>query len=150
LERTLDDSANRRSLLPEAFLIADELLIVADRILSGLQVNEKAIHRNLEVYAPFAALERVLVALSKAGADRLAMHERLRGHSMQAWEAVQAGKPNPLLQQLVQDEEIQRYLGGIDTAGLMDASRHLGAAPGRARKLAAAIRRQIEATNLSE
>jgi adenylosuccinate lyase len=145
LERTLDDSANRRSLLPEAFLTADELLRAADRILSGLQVNLDAIRRNLETYAPFAALERVLMALSTAGADRQTMHERLRGHSMQAWEVIQAGKPNPLAQQLSQDEEIQRYLGDIDLAGLMDVSHHLGDAPGRARKLAAAIREKIAA-----
>ena len=145
LERTLDDSANRRSLLPEAFLIADELLRVADRILTGLQVNEKAIRHNLEIYAPFAALERVLMALSKAGADRQAMHERLRGHSMQAWGAVQAGKPNPLSQNLGQDEEIQRYLGEVDIAGLMDVTHHLGDAPRRARKLAESIRQQVAA-----
>jgi adenylosuccinate lyase len=143
LERTLDDSANRRSMLPEAFLIADELLLVADRILSGLQVDEAAIQRNLEIYAPFAALERVLMALSKAGADRQALHERLRQHSLRAWEAVQAGKPNPLAMQLLQDEEIRHYLGDEETAGLMDATHYLGDAPGRARDLAAAIRRQI-------
>jgi adenylosuccinate lyase len=145
LERTLDDSANRRSLLPEAFLAADELLQVADRILSGLLVNEVAIQRNLETYAPFAGLERVLMALGKAGADRQAMHELLRGHAIQAWEAVQAGKPNPLAQQLRHDEEIHRFLGDTDPAELMDVARHVGDAPQRARKLAAAIREQIAA-----
>ena len=64
--------------------------------LIGLQVNETAMQHNLGIYGPFAAIERVLMALGKAGADRQAMHERLRGHAMQAWEAVQAGKPNLL------------------------------------------------------
>jgi len=75
------------------------------------------------------------MALSKAGADRQAMHERLREHSMQAWEAVQAGKPNPLAQQLKQDEEIRRYLGETDPSVLMDAAHHLGDASVRARKI---------------
>jgi adenylosuccinate lyase len=142
LERTLDDSANRRSLLPEAFLITDELLRVSERIITGLRVDQAAIRRNLEIYAPFAAVERVLMALSKAGADRQAMHERLRGHSMQAWEAIQAGKPNPLAQLISQDEEIRRYLGVEEIAGLMDATHHLGDAPQRARRLAAHIHTQ--------
>jgi adenylosuccinate lyase len=142
LERTLDDSANRRSLLPEAFLITDELLRVSERIISGLQVNLAAIRRNLETYAPFAAVERVLMALSKAGADRQAMHERLRQHSMLAWEAVQAGTPNPLAQWIAQDEEIRRYLGEDKIAGLMDVTHHLGDASQRARRLAVQIRSQ--------
>ena len=77
LERTLDDSANRRTLLPEAFLIADELLRTASRIVDGLVVNMDALRRNLAVYGPFAASERVLMALVKSGADRQAMHEKL-------------------------------------------------------------------------
>jgi adenylosuccinate lyase len=145
LERTLDDSANRRSLLPEAFLIADELLQVSERILSGLVVNHSAMRRNLEIYAPFAALERALMALSKAGADRQAMHERLRQHSMQAWEAIQAGKPNPLAELLAQDGEFRRYLRDEDIARLIDASHHLGDAPQRTRELAAKIRLQVAA-----
>jgi adenylosuccinate lyase len=141
LERTLDDSANRRSLLPESFLITDELLGVTHRIISGLQVNQAAIRRNLEIYGPFAAVERVLMALSKAGADRQAMHERLRQHSMQAWGAIQGGMPNPLATQLEQDEEIHCYLGDREISALMDAAHHLGDAPQRARELAATIRK---------
>ena len=106
LERTLDDSANRRTLLPEAFLICDELLLTTKRILSGLQVNETAIRRNLATYAPFAAVERVLMALVKAGADRQVMHEYLREHSLTAWGAVQSGNPNPLAELISHDPEI--------------------------------------------
>jgi adenylosuccinate lyase len=96
LERTLDDSANRRTLIPEAFLISDELLISASKILTGLQVNETAMRLNLATYAPFAAVERVLMALGKSGADRQVMHETLRQHSLAAWAAVKAGQANPL------------------------------------------------------
>jgi adenylosuccinate lyase len=139
LERTLDDSANRRTLLPEAFLIADELLIVMRRILDGLQFDLQAMQRNLGVYAPFAALERLLAALSKAGADRQAMHERLRQHAMQAWESVQSGDENPLVEQLSGDPQLTHYLAPAEIRRLMDASRHVGDAPRRARLLAQAI-----------
>jgi adenylosuccinate lyase len=138
LERTLDDSANRRVLLPETFLICDELLRVARRILNGLVVNQAAMQRNLAVYGPFAATERVLMALGKAGADRQAMHERLRQHALAAWEAVQAGQPNPLADLLAVDGELLAYLPAEEIRRLMDASGHLGDAAQRARQLAAA------------
>jgi adenylosuccinate lyase len=140
LERTLDDSANRRTLLPEAFLICDELLITTRHILNGLQVNEKAIQRNLEAYAPFAAVERVLMTLSKAGADRQVMHEYLREHSLTAWDAVQSGNPNPLVELISHDPEITRYLPANELCQLMDVSQYLGGAPQRARQMAETVR----------
>jgi adenylosuccinate lyase len=143
LERTLDDSANRRTLLPEAFLICDELLITTRHILDGLQVNEKAIQRNLEAYAPFAGMERVLMSLSKAGADRQVMHEYLREHSLTAWEAVQSGNPNPLVELVINDPEITHYLPANELYQLMDVSRYLGDAPQRARHMAETIRKAI-------
>lgn len=143
LERTLDDSANRRTLLPEAFLIADELLLVSTRLVKGLVVNEVAIQRNFAVYGPFAASERVLMALSKAGADRQAMHERLRQHAMFAWEAVQAGQPNPLVEIVTADPELQRFLPVSKLRSLMEASHHLGDAPQRARRMADALRTAV-------
>ncbi len=143
LERTLDDSANRRFLLPEAFLIADELVSVTLRLLAGLQVDEKAIQRNLETYGPFAATERVLMALGKAGADRQAMHEHLRQHAMAAWEAIQRGEANPLAQRLCTDPQFLRFLSESQLRALMDISQHLGDAPQRARELAQTIRQAL-------
>jgi adenylosuccinate lyase len=140
LERTLDDSANRRSLLPEAFLIADELLRVAFQLIDGLQVNETAMAHNLEVYAPFAATERLLMRLVKAGADRQVMHEKLREHAMKAWGAIQKGEPNRLIENLAQDPSITRYISPEGVRSLMNASHQLGDAPQRARKLAEKIR----------
>jgi adenylosuccinate lyase len=140
LERTLDDSANRRALLPEAFLITDELLRVSQRLLSGLQVNEAAMRRNLAVYGPFAAIERVLMAAAKGGADRQEMHECLRQHAMQAWGAVQAGDPNPLEEMIATDEHVRRYLREESLHSLMDANTYLGDAPQRALKLAEDVR----------
>jgi len=141
LERTLDDSANRRSLLPEAFLIADELLLVATRLVKGLVVNQTAIERNFATYGPFAAIERVLMALGKAGADRQEMHERLREHAMSAWAAVQSGQPNNLQELVAGDADLQRYLPPQALIELMDASGHIGDAPQRALLMAEAIQK---------
>jgi adenylosuccinate lyase len=143
LERTLDDSANRRTLLPEAFLIADELLRASRRIIDGLQVDEEALARNLAEYGPFAATERVLMALGKAGADRQAMHARLREHSLQAWEDVKAGKPNPLADQICRDPAFLAYLTVDQFRSLMDVSGYVGDAPRRARALASKIKRSL-------
>jgi adenylosuccinate lyase len=144
LERTLDDSANRRVLLPESCLLADELLGTTSRLLAGLQIDQAAMRRNLAEYAPFAAIERVLMALGKAGADRQAMHERLRQHALDAWEALRAGQPNPLNAILAGDPEIRRYLPEADLSTFMDAVHHLGDAPARARLLAAELHRVLE------
>jgi adenylosuccinate lyase len=143
LERTLDDSANRRILLPEACLAADELLRTANSILGKLRVDQAAIARNLEIYGPFAATERVLMALVKAGADRQAMHERIRLQAMRAWEALRAGGENPLTLGLCQDEQITAFLPAGEIRRLMDARSHVGDAPRRARAMARLIGKAI-------
>jgi adenylosuccinate lyase len=140
LERTLDDSANRRTLLPEAFLITDELLRVSKKIIEGLAVNESAINHNLDVYGPFAAIEKILMALSKAGADRQEMHELLRGHAMSAWAEVQAGRPNPLHARIRGDEQLLGYMTAEELSQLMDARQHVGNAPQKAVKMSDEIR----------
>jgi adenylosuccinate lyase len=140
LERTLDDSANRRTLFPEAFLICDELLLTTKQIISGLQVNREAIKHNLQAYAPFAGVERVLMALAKAGADRQVMHEYLRQHSLTAWAEVQAGRPNMLDELISHDPEITCYLPADELCRLMDISHYLGNAPQRARKMSETVR----------
>ncbi len=140
LERTLDNSANRRVLLPESCLLADELLHTAGRLLAGLQIDQDAMKRNLDEYGPFAAIEPLLMALGKAGADRQAMHERLRQHALDAWEALRAGQPNPLNAILAGDPEIRRYLPEADLSKSMEAVHYLGDAPQRARLLARELR----------
>lgn len=146
LERTLDDSANRRTILPESFLIADELLLVTDEILSDLAVYHRGIAHNLDAYGAFAATEPLLMALSKQGAGRQDMHERLRQHSLRAWSAVQEGKENPLLEYVLGDDDIRRYLSAEEIKGAMDIRGYVGDAPRRAARLASRIEGDLKET----
>lgn len=139
LERTLDDSANRRILLPEACLAADELLCIANNIFSDLRINEAAIAHNLDVYGPFAATERVLMGLVKAGANRQEMHERIRLYALKTWDTLGQGVENPLADNLCRDAKLAEYLSEQDIRHLMVASSHIGDAPERARALAKSI-----------
>lgn len=140
LERTLDDSANRRMILPESFLIADELIRSAAKIIQGLRINTDAIQRNLAAYAPFAATERVLMAMGKSGADRQEMHERLRQHALIAWQEVQAGRANPLADYLRADNVISAAIPADELEALFDVRGYTGIAPARARQLAVRLR----------
>ena len=145
LERTLDDSANRRIYLPEAFLVSDELLRRAGRVIRGLNVHQEGIERNLEAYGVFAATERLLMELVRNGADRQAMHEVIREHSMAAWGAVWVGEPNPLADRLAADAQVLRYVDAARVRELLDASGHVGDAPERARRMAETIREALDA-----
>jgi adenylosuccinate lyase len=147
LERTLDDSGNRRLILPEAFLLADELLHRARRILDGLVIHDAGVARQLKAYGPFAASERLLMELVKAGADRQQMHEVIRRHSLEAWNvlAQDLSARNPLPDLLAGDPEVLAYLSADRVQELMDASGYLGDAPLRARELAARLWQACEA-----
>jgi adenylosuccinate lyase len=144
LERTLDDSGNRRLALPQAFLLTDELLRCADRILRGLVINDRVVARNLAIYGTFAATERLLMELVKAGADRQAMHELIRQHSLAAWDAIQQGEPNPLTDRLAADAVVLAYLPVEQVQLLLDAREYVGDAPHRARGLAETVRRRLD------
>jgi adenylosuccinate lyase len=142
LERTLDDSANRRTILPEAFLIADELITRATRLIEGMRVDRLASERLLAAYGPFAATERLLMELARHGADRQAMHEVMRQHAMAAWAAVQQGLANPLIASLSTDPQLLSYASPEQLIAWLDATDYVGDAPQRARALAARIREQ--------
>lgn len=144
LERTLDDSANRRVILPEAFLAVDELLLRALRLVRALHIDPEASARLLRTYGIFAATERLLMELVKAGADRQHMHEVIRQHSMAAWEALRRGEANPLMQRLSGDSTITAYLPPERVRTLLDATQHIGDAPARARFLAHSLRAALE------
>ncbi|MCX8061150.1 MAG: adenylosuccinate lyase [Anaerolineales bacterium] len=135
LENTLDDSASRRTLLPEMFLITDELLKTALRLVRNLVIQEENIRRNFQRFAPFAATERILVAATQAGASRQEIHELLRRLSMQAWDAIRQGADNPLAELIAQDITLQRYLSIERLRDLMSVERYLGDAPQRSRHL---------------
>lgn len=144
LERTLDDSANRRTILPESFLACDEMLIELERVLKGMEIDTAGIEADLARFGPFASLERVLTALVLQGADRQAMHERLRQHSLEAWRAVEAGEPNPLPDLLVKDTTLLHYLQPGRLRELLDATGYTGLAPQRALAFARRIRARLE------
>jgi adenylosuccinate lyase len=126
MERTLDDSANRRLVLPQAFLGIDAILILLENVASGLVVYPQVIARNLAEELPFMASENLLMAAVQAGGDRQDLHERIRRHSQAAALVVkQQGAPNDLLDRLQQDEAFAR----IDIAATLDPSHFVGRAP---------------------
>lgn len=143
LERTLDDSANRRTLLPEAFLLADAMLLRARALVGGLAIDAAASDRLLNSYGTFAGTERVLMEASSAGGDRHALHEVLRDHAMVAWAAVARGEDNPLPALIAADERVTRFVPPERIPALCDARAHVGDAPWRARQLALRIRAQL-------
>jgi adenylosuccinate lyase len=96
LERTLDDSANRRLVLPEAFLATDGILQTLLNVSSGLVVHEAQIASHVARELPFMATEELMMAATKRGADRQEMHEAIRGHSLAAAEEMKAGRTNDL------------------------------------------------------
>jgi adenylosuccinate lyase len=128
LERTLDDSANRRLSLPESFLAADAILVLATNVAAGLEVREATIRRNVEHVMPFMATERWLMAGVQAGGDRQTLHEVIRRHARAVADAVEQGKPNDLVERLAADAAFSQ----VDAAALrreLDASRYVGRAP---------------------
>jgi adenylosuccinate lyase len=136
LERTLDDSANRRLMLPEAFLAVDEILKVGLRLIRDLTVREDVIRRNLDTYGPFAATERLLMEAVKAGANRQHFHELIRRHAMTAWSVMSSGQGNPLVSLLVTDSEVTKFIPVEKARTLLDATHYVGDAPERALALA--------------
>jgi adenylosuccinate lyase len=144
LERSLDDSANRRLVQAEGFLAVDEIVSRTTRIVREMTIDERAIRRNMIQYGPFAATERVLMALVTAGAGRQEAHEWLRLLSLQAWEIMQAGNENPLLRLLEGDEQVTNYLTIPQLRDLTDSSTHTGTAALRAAAFAKTVRKTLK------
>lgn len=116
-ERTLDDSANRRLVIPECFLAVDGILNIYMNVTSGLIVNQKVIEKHVLEELPFMATENILMEAVKRGGDRQELHEAIRTYSMEASTAIKGGKDNKLLQKIVEDsrfklsrEEIQEMM----------------------------------------
>jgi len=109
LERTLDDSANRRIVIPEAFLATDAILVLATNVAAGLEVREAVIARHVAATMPFLATERLLMKGVKAGGDRQTLHEVIRAHSLAVAQAVaEQDAPNDLLDRLAADPAFKR------------------------------------------
>ena len=135
LERTLDDSANRRLFLPQAFLSMDEVLTTAKKVVDGMNVHEATIRRNLEAFGVFAATERLLMELGRRGADRQQMHEVIREQSLKAWADVQEGKANPLIGLLSSEASVLKFMTKYEVIAILDASDYYGDASAMAMKI---------------
>ncbi len=128
LERTLDDSANRRLVLPEAYLAADALLLLWAAVAEGLDVHQAMVRRNLAEELPFMAAEEILLAAAARGGDRQKLHERLRELAVEAGRHVkELGEPNPLLDLVAADAAFD--LDREALAALLEPARFVGLAP---------------------
>ena len=107
LERSLDDSANRRLVLPDAFFCADAVLSLASHVAEGLQVRPATVAARVQRELPFMATEQLLMEATLRGGDRQELHERLRQHSLAAQEAVERGEANPLIDAVLADPEFR-------------------------------------------
>ena len=144
LERTLDDSANRRIFMPEAFIATDEMLMTELKIVKGINIHSTATERLMNDYGIFASTERLLMELGRRGADRQEMHEVIREESLSAWKSVQEGKGNPLKENLMKDERILQYLPGPEIEKLLDAHDYTGDAARRTSYVIAEARKLIQ------
>jgi adenylosuccinate lyase len=126
LERTLDDSANRRVVIPEAFLAVDGILEILTNILNGLVVYPRVIASHIVAELPFMATENILMAAVKAGGNRQKLHDRIRIHSHAAAEQVKKfGKPNDLIERLKNDSAFAK----VDFKKVLNPKDYIGRAP---------------------
>jgi len=126
LERTLDDSANRRIAIPGAFLATDGILRVFLNVVSGLVVNEPVIRRHLREELPFIATENLLMQAVKAGGDRQELHEKIRAHAQAAARRIKdTGEENDLLLRLKADKAFAK----VNVEVALDPSHYVGLAP---------------------
>lgn len=127
LERTLDDSANRRISIPEGFLCADAILRLAQNITADLRVNEKIVERTVMEYLPFIATENLMMEAVKRGGDRQQLHEIIRRCSMEATAKMKAGEGCDLLKRLAAEEEFG--LKEEEMAALLNPEDYIGRCP---------------------
>jgi adenylosuccinate lyase len=126
LERTLDDSANRRLVIPEAFLAVDGILEILTNVLDGLVVYPKVIAAHVEAELPFMATENILMAAVKEGGNRQSLHEKIRQHSQAAAAQVkQEGKRNDLIDRLKDDPDFEN----VNFAKVLNPDDYIGRAP---------------------
>ena len=127
-ERTLDDSANRRVIIPEAFLAIDECLILYVKVMEGIEVYPNVIKNNLNKYSPFSLTEAVLMKAVESGGNRQEIHEKLRVHSAKAWKSVLAGEENTLIQEMKLDSELTKFVTVDQLEELIKSDSYIGLA----------------------
>jgi len=127
-ERTLDDSANKRLAIPEAFLASDAMLILAENVAKGIVVHSKIIERHINEELPFMATENILMEAVKKGGDRQILHEEIRELSQQAaYRVKEEGKDNDLLERILSSEKFA--LDKSDLKRILDLKKFIGRAP---------------------
>ena len=124
LERTLDDSANRRISLPEGFLCADAILRLAQNVTDGLRVNKKVIEKAVKEYLPFIATENLMMEAVKRGGDRQKIHEIIRRCSMEATAKMKDGEECDLLARLAKEKKFG--LTEAEMKKLLDPALYIG------------------------
>ena len=135
MERTLDDSANRRISLPEGFLCADAVLRLCQNVTNGLHVNEKIVDRTIREYLPFLATENIMMEAVKRGGNRQELHEKIRQHSMAATARMKEGEPCDLLDRLAADPAFGMTRAELDA--VMEPSLYIGRCKEQAEQLLA-------------
>ena len=127
-ERTLDDSANKRLTIPQAFLAVDAILLIWNNILNGIVVYENRIHKHIMDELPFMATEYIIMEEVKAGGDRQEIHETIRVHSMEASKKVKMeGKENDLIERIMNDSSLKMDKSKI--VEVLDPKNFIGFAP---------------------
>jgi len=126
-ERTLDDSAIRRMVIPEAFLACDAILDICANIINGIIIWPRVIEKHLMAELPFMATENILMQCVKAGGDRQKLHESIRVHSMDAGAKVKNGEENDLLERIKEDPEFAAVNDSLDS--IVDPTLYIGRCP---------------------
>lgn len=131
-ERTLDDSANKRIVMAQAFLSVDSILNLMLNVLSGLVVYEKVINKHIMEELPFMATENILMDAVKNGGDRQELHEKIRQYSIIAGKNVkELGENNNLIELIQNDESFKNVLNNIES--ILDPQKYIGIAPQQTR-----------------
>jgi adenylosuccinate lyase len=142
MERTLDDSANRRLVLPQAFLAIDAVLILYQNVATGMCVYPEVIARHLREELPFMATENILMQAVAAGGDRQLLHEQIRQHSHAASAVVKLeGRPNDLMERLAADPAF----AGVDLQAALEPRQFVGRSPEQVDDFVASVVAPIQA-----
>ena len=147
MERTLDDSANRRISLPEGFLAADAILRLAQNVTDGLRVNEKIVAEAVKAYLPFMATENILMEAVKKGGDRQELHEVIRRCSMEATAKMKQGEPCDLLSRLAAEEKLG--LSEAEIHRILEPALYIGRCPQQVDSILEQVRPLLAGTEKS-